>query len=177
VRPFYLGLLHGNFTRADEPDGSSFRHALSNAASAISDEQIEKLLTDPEWRGRLCAAWFAGLNKRGSLIPVIGDRLMASEMVYARQGYCVALGLITSDECARLLRSYLNAYLPLNRRVYNQEWALGALAHIEGTPPPEYLEQPLWRDGTYFMDPGEGIRKFSGVVSYLRQHRMSESAN
>lgn len=177
VRPFYLQLLHGNFTRADEPDGSGFRHALSNAASAISDDQIEKLLADPEWRGRLCAAWFAGLNKQGSFIPAIGERLLASEMVYAGEGYCMALGLIASDECARLLRSYLNTYLPLNGRVYNQDWAIGALAHIEGSPPPEYLEHALWRDVDYYMDPGEGIKSFSRVVSYLRRHGMIENAN
>jgi len=99
VRPFYLGLLHGNFTRGDELEGSDFRHALSKAANAISNEQIEKLLTDPEWRGRLCAAWFAGLSKQRKFIPIIGERLLASEMVYAGQGYCVALGLIAGDEC------------------------------------------------------------------------------
>jgi len=175
VRPFYLRLLHANFVHRN--DGDSLRQAIANAACMISDEEIELLLTEREWRGRLCAAWFIGLNKRISFVPSIGDLLLASEMVYAGQGYCVALGLIGSEECARLLRSYLDTYLPLNGRDYDQTWAIGALAHVEGVPPQQYLEPALWQISGYFIDPAEGIEDFSEVVSYLRRHRMIEGEN
>jgi hypothetical protein len=177
IRRYYLRLLHGNFTLPRESDGSSLRQEITAAARTISDEQIERLLSEREWRGRLCAAWFIGLSKRASYVPSIGKLLLASEIVYAGQGYCMALGLIGSEECARLLRSYLKVYLPLNGRVYDQDWAIGALAHIERAPPVEYLEQELWRAGEYLMDPAEGIENFGEIISYLRQYRMIEVAD
>jgi hypothetical protein len=172
VRPFYLRLLHGNFTRPREAEGGNIGQEIAAAARTISDEQIEMLLNEREWRGRLCAAWFIGLCGRASFVPSIGKLLLASEMVYAGEGYCMALGLIRSQECADLLRSYLKTYLPLNGRVYNQHWAIGALAYIEGCPPVEYLGQELWRDGEYAMDPADGIESFGEIVSYLGQCRM-----
>jgi uncharacterized protein DUF6000 len=177
VRRFYLRLLHGNFTHPREGDGGSLRQEIAAAARTISDEQIERLLNEREWRGRLCAAWFVGLGRRASHVPPIGKLLLASEMVYAGQGYCMALGLIGGEECARLLHAYLKVYLPLNGRVYDQDWAIGALAHIEGAPPVEYLEQGLWRVGKYVMDPAESIENFGEVISYLRQYRMIEVAD
>ena len=177
VRPFYLRLLHGNFTRPHEADSGSLRQEIEAAARTISDEQIERLLNEREWRGRLCAAWFIGLSKRARFVPSIGELLLASEMVYAGEGYCMALGLIGGEECARLLHSYLKVYLPLNGRVYNQDWAIGALANIEGAPTVEYLGQELWRDGEYVMDPAKGIESIGGIVSYLRQYRMIEGAD
>jgi hypothetical protein len=134
-------------------------------------------LDEREWRGRLCAAWFIGLSKRASFVPSIGQLLLASETVYAGQGYCIALGLIGGQECARLLHAYLKVYLPLNGRVYDQNWAVGALAYIEGAPPVEYLEQEFWRGDKYVMDPAEGTENFGEIVSYLRQYRMIEGAD
>src|SRR5215831_10885713 len=122
VRPLYLRLLHGNFARLSEADGEGFRRAAASAASSISDKQIRRLLTEREWRGRLCAAWFIGLSNRVSFIRLIAEMLLASEMGYAGQGYCAALGLIGGDESARFLRSYLEAYLPLRGRIYDQDW-------------------------------------------------------
>ena len=172
VYPFCLRLLHGNFTTLNEADGEVFRRLVADATCAISDEQIKRLLTEREWRGRLCAAWFIGLSHRASFLPVIGEMYLASEVVYAGQGYCAALGLIGGVESAHVLRSYLDTYLPLQGRVYNQDWAIGALTHLEGTVPSKYLEPALWRDGNYFHNPADGIQRFSEIVSYLHRHGM-----
>jgi hypothetical protein len=174
VRPLYLRLLHGNFTHLSEADGEGFRRAAASAASAISDEQIRRLLTERDWRPRLCAAWFTGLSNRTSFIRLIAEMLLASEFCYAGQGYCAALGLIGGDESARVLRSYLETYLPLNGRIYDQDWAV---ALVEGAPPPEFVEKALWQDGDYFLDPAKGIEHFSEIVSYLRQYGMIEGVN
>jgi hypothetical protein len=176
VRPFYLQLLGGNFTRANEPEASGFRHAVAASAGLISDDQIATLLTEREWRGRLAAAWFVGLTQRANFVPTVGKLLLASELVYAGQGYCVALGLIGGEECRCILRDYLNAYLPLNGRVYDQAWAVGALTHLEGLGSAGFLDRQLWRDGNYFMDPEKGIESFSRVILYLRHHRMIDAA-
>ena len=177
VRPFYLQLLGGNFIRLDESEASGFRRAIVATASLISDSEIERLLTGRDWRGRLSAAWFVGLGKRASFVPSIDKLLLASELVYAGQGYCVALGLIGGEECQRILRDYLQRYLPVNGRVYNQDWAVGALAHLKDARPVEFLDPELWRDGNYFMNPEWGIESFDQVALYLRQHRMIAPAS
>jgi hypothetical protein len=51
VRPFYLGLLHGNFRRPAEDQGVALREAIITSANEISDDQIACLLTEREWRG------------------------------------------------------------------------------------------------------------------------------
>jgi len=175
VVPFYMKLLHGNFSRASD---AGLQKSLVDTASRVSDQQIERLLAEPEWRGRLCAAWFVGLRKRARFVEAIGERLLASETVYAGQGYCVALGLIANERCAEILRAYLARYLPLRGRFYDQEWAIGALAHVEGAPPQTFLGQSLWQEeGGRGLNPSEGIEDFGALVSYLRQHGMIDAAN
>jgi hypothetical protein len=168
VRPFYLDLIHGNFAHG-KGDGCEFNRKLAHAASAISDDQLNRLLGESEWRGRLCAAWFVGLSNRVQFVTLIGEKLLASEMVYAGQGYCVALGLLGGVQSVNALRAYLRHYLPIEGRFYDQDWALGALANIEGAAPTEFLAPELWRDQKGTMDPTEGLGAFSEVVSYLNK--------
>src|ERR1700753_123816 len=97
--------------------------------------------------GGLPRPGFSGVGIRGKFVSQIGKLLLASEVVYAGHGYCVALALIGGEECISFLRNYLNQYLPLNGRFYDQDWALGALTYVEGRAPPEYLLPELWQDG------------------------------
>jgi hypothetical protein len=178
VRPFYLKLLGGNMILLDEVEGADFRRRLVNAARDISDKQLETLFIEREWRGRLSAAWLTGLSDRIGLVSTIGELLLRSEVVYAGRGYCVALALIGNEECVSFLRKYLDIFLPLNGRAYDQSWALGALSHLlEGAVPSQYLDPELWRDGKYFMDPARGIENFSSVISSLRTHGMMGRAS
>jgi len=120
----------------------------------------------------MTAAWFVGLTGRKSFIRQIAELLLASEMVYAGSGYCVALGIIGGDECAGYLRSYLRKYLPLKARFYDQECAIGSLAHIENGAPQEFLDPALWTDDGHALDPGRGIQNFEQIYRHLREHRM-----
>jgi hypothetical protein len=122
--------------------------------------------------GGLCAGWFVGLSRRVGFVPLLSELLLASEVVYAGQGYCLALAVIGKDECVYSLRAYLDKYLPLNGKVYNQDWAIGALAHIKGEMPSEYLHREMWQDGKFSIDPAEAITDFSKLIFYLRQHGM-----
>ena len=98
---------------------------------------------------------------------------MASTQTYAGQGYCVALGLLGTDECVQHLHAYLRKYLPLNGRFYDQDWAIGALAHIEENVPAELLEPALWSEGDQAIDPSKAIRKFKELADFLKQHHMT----
>jgi hypothetical protein len=184
VRPIYLSLLHANFARRSvagppplgrpESELSAIRAQIVVAAKTISDEQLKKLLSIREWRGRLVAGWLVGLSKRAAFVDEIADILLASEMVYAGQGYCVALGLIGDDKCRNHLRAYLSKYLPLSGRFYDQQWAIGALVHIELNSPDEFLLPELWVDGDRHMipPPSQAIQRFSELVDYLNLNQM-----
>ena len=171
VYPFYLSLLHGNFIGGRY--GAEHSRRIADAARTISDEQIGRLLSQREWRGRLVAGWFTGLTKRSHFVRDIVDLLIASEMVYAGEGYCIALALIGDAACAEGLRAYLAKYLPLNGRVYNQDWAIGALTVIGGHPPGEFLDAALWTDGSYHMDSSAGIRDVAEIVAYVQRNAMT----
>lgn len=187
VRPIYLSLLNANFMRKPEvgsglprrteSESAALRAQINVAARSISDEQIRTLLSVPEWRGRLVAAWLVGLSKRIEFVDEIANHLIASKMVYAGQGYCVALGLIGNERCRQYLRAYLSEYLPLRGRIFDQTWAIGALAYVEGSPPEEFLLPELWDDRKVHLDTSHGIQKFSELVDYLNTHQMIAGSN
>jgi hypothetical protein len=172
VRPYYLRLLHGNFIWKKAGTDYPSAEQISDAARTISDSQIQELLQRREWRGRLAAAWYVGLTARTNFVDQIADLLLASEMTYSGQGYCVALGLIGGQACQSSLRKYLEKYLPLRGRFYDQTWAIGALGHIQAASAGEFFDPMLWTEGTHSFDPREEIRNFEELVTYLRDHRM-----
>lgn len=179
VAPLYLSLLHANFAHRRpyfEGHSDTERVAvctrIARAATTISDEQIAELLSEPDWRGRLVAGWFVGLSRRVSFIDRIASLLLASQQTYAGQGYCIALALIGNDECRKYLRNYLSQYLPIQGRFYDQEWAIGALAYIEGIRPQEFLLPELWAEAQGRMNPSDAIERFSELVAHLDNNHM-----
>jgi hypothetical protein len=171
IRPYYLSLLGANFIRACADD-SSFSLRVADAARAISDPEIESLLQIREWRGRLTVGWYIGLTRRSRFVDRIAELLLASEMVYAGMGYCVALGLIGGETCASQLRAYLERYLPLRGRFYDQGWAIGALTYIEGAPPNEFLDPELWAEGNQSLDPIGAIELFKEIIELIDKKKM-----
>lgn len=126
----YLHLLGGNFTRTmPEPERTAFLHALYKAACEISDKDLEVLL-ESEWRSRLTAAWLIATDKRDQFRGRLTELLLASELVYAGEGYCLALARFGTDRDAASIAAYLDRY-PTSEYAYNQDWALGALLHID----------------------------------------------
>ena len=97
--------------------------------------------------------------------------LLASEQTYAGQGYCLAVGLIGGHKCESHLGAYLDKYLLVNGRWYDQKWAIGALTHLREEPPCQYLDLNLWTDAGRSMDPIAGIEAFD-LIRYLRLHGM-----
>jgi hypothetical protein len=172
VSPIYLRLLHANFARNEIEGSNDARARIAEAARTISDEEILKLLRTPEWRGRLVAGWCIGLSGRTHFVDEIAELLLASELGYSGQGYCVALGLIGDEKSRMYLRDYLRKYLPLNGRWYDQLWAIGALAKLEGKPPVEFLDPELWIENDGSLNPINGIREFRQLVKFLTVHKM-----
>ncbi|UVC08431.1 hypothetical protein IHQ71_25330 [Rhizobium sp. TH2] len=168
VWPFHMRVMHGNFLFLDAAsERDTFMSSLLKVAREISDAQIERLLNSGDWRDRLCAPWFIGLTFREQFVPRI-DRLLSQGG--HGQGYCVALALIGTDECAAALRRYLDTHLPINDQEFDQDWALGALALLEGEIPAEYLKPDLWKIWRSEKDPMPGIKRFAKIIAYLRTY-------
>jgi len=144
----YLKLLHGNFVTMDKAERTPFLRQLSRSARQASDHGLATLL-DSEWRSRLTASWLIGLGRREQFRDRIGELLLASELTYAGQGYCVALACFATVADAELLAAYLDTYLPQLDKRYDQDWALGALLHVDQQLGTKHAARFLGGDGPW----------------------------
>jgi hypothetical protein len=126
----YLKLLHGNALGISGEGRTEFELALGRDARQITDRDLNTLL-DSEWRSRLTAAWLIGLDRRTQFRDRLGKMLLDSEVVFSGQGYCLALARFETSVDADILFAYLDKYLPLVDRYYDQHWAIGALLHLD----------------------------------------------
>ena len=125
-----MRLLNGNFLALGQAKRRRFLRKLGRSARQVSDRELAILL-ESGWRERLTASWLIGLDRREQFRDRIGELLLASEMGYAGQGYCLALARFVTPDDASLLASYLDTYLPQLESRYDQDWAMGALLHID----------------------------------------------
>lgn len=123
-----MRLLHGGF--ADGPEVGRFVGELRRDAGEIGDRELAVLL-EPNWRPRLTAAWLIGVGRRSGFRARLGELLLASELCFAGQGYCIALTLFGTDEDAELLVAYLDRYLRRPECRYDQFWAMGSLLCLD----------------------------------------------
>jgi hypothetical protein len=103
---------------------------LVSAAEQVTDHEL-LVLFDGEWRCRLTASWLVATNLREQFREQIGQLLLASELTYAGEGYCIALARLGTSRDAELLTAYLDHFLRLPELRYDQDWAIGALQHID----------------------------------------------
>ncbi len=161
VGPFYLRLLRGNFLREEEAERAAFWSALHDAASNVEPSVLVQLLERREWRGRLSAAWFAGLLRMHVFEDRISSLLLESELCFSGQGYCFALARFGSRSASDTLRRYLDKYLPVGPNLYDQEWAIGALHHISPSQAATVSrEDAMWHP----LSPAGGITMFESLM-------------
>jgi hypothetical protein len=86
----YMRLLNGNFLALGEGKRRRFLKKLARSARQVSDRELAILL-ESGWREALTASWLIALDRREQFRDRIGELLLASEMGYASQGYCLAL--------------------------------------------------------------------------------------
>lgn len=165
----YFKLLAGQFARLDEPDRMGFLCALVEDAQRITDHELGVLL-DCEWRSRITAAWLIGIDRRHQFRERLGTMLLASEFVFAGQGYCFALARLGTEQDAEILTSYLDRYLPRDDCQYDQPWAIGALMHIDerrGTDHAARFLRPdgLWQQWSRGRFDAEDLKRAIGKLS------------
>ncbi|WP_406278655.1 DUF6000 family protein [Streptomyces sp. NBC_00191] len=122
--------LGGSLLRLTEPERGQFTRKLSEAADEITPHELGVLL-EGGWRERKTAAWLIAVAHRAEYRERLGELLLASEVCYAGQGYCVALATFGTEADADLLAAYLDRYLPRPDLYYDQAPALGALLHLD----------------------------------------------
>jgi Family of unknown function (DUF6000) len=125
----YLELGGGLFVMS-ERKRATFMRKLSEAAGEISPRELSILL-DGGWRERKTAAWLVAVSGRTEFRERLGELLLASDMPYAGQAYCVALATFGTPADADLLVAYLDRYLPRPDLHYDQAAALGALLLLD----------------------------------------------
>jgi len=167
----YLKLLHGNALAMSGTDRAGFESAMGRDARQVTDRELSTLL-DSEWRSRLTAAWLIGLDRRAQFRDRIGEMLLDSKLVYAGQGYCLALARFETAADADILCAYLDKYLPQLDRHYDQHWAIGALLHLDerlgSTRADRYLTPGgLWeKSATSRHDPAEWHRHLTRLCAF-----------
>ncbi len=124
VIPFYMKVLH-----AQQP--LAVTELLIEASNAISQETVDALLADFNWRTRKMAAIYAGVNAWSGFTDAIGGHLLKSEVCFAGASYCFALARFGSDDAVFYLKQYLDIWLRRPECWYDQSHALAALLWLD----------------------------------------------
>jgi|GEM_PF-1315527 len=181
VQPLYLHVLGGNFVN-NLPGFNlnrfinSTRYALDN----ITDKEIIYMYNCGDWREAITASWLGGIGRFSQHLKKIENLLLPSKNCYAGQFHCFALARFNVTDSVRILRSYLDTYLPVGTQEYDQLWAIGALWWLDqrnGTNYAEvYLKNPEnWKVTSYdkvigVKNPERGILHFQKVMEFVDQY-------
>ena len=149
VSPFYLKLLHANYTQLNGAELDEFVSSASRALREVDEAVVESLLRAGGWREFLTASWFAGLKGWRGFTDLIGKRLIESSVTYAGQGYCFAFGRFADERAARYLCAYLDEYLTRLNCYYDQAWAMAALIYIDENEGTTYSRKYLEPGGLW----------------------------
>lgn len=172
VRPLYLKLLNANFLSDTEDDDGTFPALLTLAATAISNQQLQLLLDDENWRTRLTASWLIGLSGRKAFVSKLSKLLAHSRASKDIQGYAVALGILGGPTAKRALVDYLARHLPCDGYDGHEAWVLAALAHIEGRPRDKFMNPDMWSSAGEHRSPIAGLGTFAAIIRYVERHQL-----
>lgn len=146
VHPIYRNVLHGNFlTKRRDVERESFVNSTKIALYEVTEQELCQMY-NAGWREAITASWLCGIGRFSEYFNTIESLLIPSKTCYAGQLHCFALARFETAESVRVLRLYLNTYLPIGIREYDQKWAIAALQWLDlknGTDYAKvYLENP-----------------------------------
>jgi hypothetical protein len=177
-------MLHHGILALNEQDRVEFGRRLAHDAVTISDGDLN-VLFEGGWRERITAAWLVGMARRTTFRPVIAELLLASEVVFAGKGYCLALARFGSNEDAAILISYLDHYLPELDQRYDQPDALGALLHLDARHGTQHAHRYLTPDGLWQnwvahlpwlqLKPADEQRLIDQLCNFAEEHNPTSS--
>lgn len=144
----HLKLLHANFLDLPDSKQGPFLDDLSEDARTIPEHDLKVLLSS-EWRSNLTAAYLIAISARTRYRDELGQKLVDSHLVYAAQGYCIALASFGDAASARWLVRYLETWLPQTSRRFDQAWAMASLIVADQRLGSAHAEQFLTADGLW----------------------------
>ncbi|MCB2410069.1 DUF6000 family protein [Hymenobacter sp. BT178] len=147
--------------------------AFVTASKEITQEIIQQLLGDFDWRPRIVGAYFAAIKGYTDLTDIIGVHLLKSEVCYAGLGYALALATFGGDQSKEYLKMYLDFYLKQKDLWFDQNSVLAALHLISPDEASSYFNS--WQE--YISDKPyhdlsnniEGMIKSVNIVKQIRQ--------
>jgi hypothetical protein len=180
VNGLYMTVLHGNVLRTSSEEQAAFMAESRRVLEEITDKDIISMHNCGAWREQLVASWVCGLGIFPQHREHIGELLLKSATCFAGQMHCFALARFADEESARYLVRYLERYLPLENREFDQGWAIGALvwldAHLQCAEAGQFLHpRELWQVHSHGnivgeWDPQEYIRQFDDLMEFVADH-------
>lgn len=184
VRILYLHILNGHFISMKGEELDSFVTNTINALAEITDKEIVWMYNGGEWRDQITASWLCGLGQFQQHIGRIGDLLLASPTCYAGQMHFFAMARFKNKKSHSYLVQYLDKYLPIDSRQYDQLWAIGALKWLDErlnkSESERFMRSPKnWqqRVGNRIiaeLNPNDGIINFKEVMRFVEAHFSDE---
>jgi hypothetical protein len=124
----YMYLISGNLLGLDHREVDAFGERLAEDSRTVTTEEL-RLLAQGGWQERITSVWLAGMDLRTELRPLIADMLSTDNEPGPAQGCSFALARFATPDDAVILTDYLDSALQV--RGFGQDWALGALLHID----------------------------------------------
>jgi hypothetical protein len=122
ILPFYLTWMK---------DAEEFLKHYQPIRKEIDKNLVTDLLVWFNWRSRLVGAYFAAIEGLTSLTEHIGRLLLRSDVVYAGDGYALALATFNSQQAIEFLNKYLSHYLDRTDLVFNQGEVMSAMIYLD----------------------------------------------
>jgi hypothetical protein len=178
IQPLYLNILSGNFLGVNCKNVDTFVESTKLAVEKLTDRDFIKMYSSGNWRELITVSWLCGIRGIPDYINLIEKSLIPSRTCYSGQFHCFALARIENANSVRILRSYLDLYLPVGDNFFDRLWAIGALQWLDtkhGTDNSKiHLENSdLWK-GNYrgskevtSLNPDLGIIHFKKVIEFV----------
>ena len=123
VTPYYFLNFHSFSVEQTE--------AFAIALKGLSQETIESLLCEKNWRSRVVGANMVALLGLHKFEDRLGNLLLRSDLCFVGRAYCFALAVLNSSQSVKFLNQYLNYYLCRHELWFDQGEAMGAVAHLD----------------------------------------------
>jgi hypothetical protein len=159
---------------------SAFVNSTRAALDEVRDQELLQMYHCGNWREAITASWLCGIGRFEKYLSQIETLLIPSRTCYAGQLHCFALARFDTPESLRVLQSYLDTYLPIGDRQYDQAWAIGALAwldrkHGTGYAKPYLENHDAWKVKVLereirALEPEQGILHFQKVMEFVDEH-------
>jgi hypothetical protein len=122
VKPLYMAVPH---------DLGTVVPLVRSKFDEINADLIRALLAELNWRPRIVGGFLVALDPRADFEELVGKLLLRSDVCYAGESYCLALGRLNTPRALGFLQTYLRYYLRRADLYFDQAAALAAVRYLD----------------------------------------------